>query len=122
MTRSTLDTIRTEINALKATTSRYDAGLNEGGEGFNPHADAIRRLEREYDAVAEATATERMAALRQAEDAEWTRELTQQRRAAWNTWVKAQGTRVHTAQVAAQIKAQGWSVEALKRAITRHGL
>jgi hypothetical protein len=117
----TLEQITTDLTALKATARRYDAGLNEGGEGFTPHADAIRRLEREYDAVAEATAAARMAAIQQAEDAEWTHEVTMARRAAWNAWVQSQGT-VTPAQLAAQIKRQGWRIEALKAAIVRHGL
>lgn len=118
----TLEQITTDLNALKATARRYDAGLNDGGEGFNPHHDAIRQLEREYDQAAEAQYDARLAAIRQAEVAEWTREVTLARRAEWNAWVKAQGTTIHTAQVAAQIQRQGWSVEALKASIKRHGL
>lgn len=118
----TLEQIMTDLNALKAKAGRYDAGLNDGGEGYNPHHDAIRQLEREYDQVAEAEAEARIAVIRQAEAAEWTLELTQERRAAWNAWVKAQGATIHPSQVAAQIQRQGWSVEALKAAIKRHGL
>lgn len=118
----TLAQIQADLDAIQATVRRYDAGYNEGGEGFNPHAEALRRLEREYDAVAEAEAEARVTAIRLAEVQEWTRNLTIARRAEWNAWVKAQGPQLHTAQVAAQIQRQGWSLEALKAAIKRHRL
>lgn len=120
--KRTLEQISAQLTNLKAQARRYDAGLNDGGEGFNPHHDAIRQLEREYDVAAEARAAAGLAAIRQAEAAEWTLELTTTRRAEWNAWVKAQGKSIHTAQIAARIQAQGWSVEALKAAIKRHGL
>jgi hypothetical protein len=118
----TLEQITTELRDRQAAARHYDGSLNERGEGFNPHTDAIRRLERDLDRVQEATASERLAAILQAEDAAWTREVTTLRRAAWNTWVKAQGKRLDGSKVAAQVKHQGWTLEALKRQVARHGL
>jgi hypothetical protein len=121
MTR-TLDDVKAELDALTQTARRYQQGMHEGGDGFNPHSAQVRQLQAEYDRLAEATAEARCAAIRAAEDQEWTRDLTQQRRAAWNAWVRSQGATIHPLQVAEQIKAQGWSLEALKAAIKRHGL
>lgn len=110
------------ITTMKARARRYDAGMNEGGEGFNPYADALHKAEREQDALEEARGQAEMAARQQEEDAEWTASVTTTRRAAWNAWVKAQRGPVTPAQLTAQQTAQGWSVETLQRQIARHGL
>lgn len=122
MTR-TVEQITTDLTAMKVQARRYDAVLNEGGEGYNPHTRACESLRGEQEAAEEARGLAQMAARQQEEDVEWTLEVTQTRRAAWNAWAKAQrpGT-VTPTQITAQVTAQGWSVEALKRQIARHGL
>jgi hypothetical protein len=117
-----LATIQAERATLTQTARRYQAGANEGGDGYNPHAAALRALRAEEDAVQAATAEARVAALQEAKTQEWTREVTIARRAAWNTWVKSHGKTITPAQVAAQIHAQGWTIDDLKTAITRHSL
>ena len=116
--------IRNEIATLRRAAQAHDNRLNEGGEGFNPHHTKLARLEAALDKAAEAEFEQSKATARAAEEAEWTLLLTQQRRAAWNAWVRANSTggTLHPAQVANQIKAQGWSLEPLKRSIARHGL
>lgn len=62
-----------------------------------------------------------------AEAIEWTREVTIKRRATWNARVKAgeftnpNGT-ANPAKAAAALRTLGWTAEAMKRAIARHGL
>lgn len=123
-TTRTVTEITAELTALRATAHRYDSGANEGGEGFNPHHAALLALQAERDAAVQASEAERMAARQAATEAEWTRELTVQRRADWNAWVRSHSTQGTLAAllIAEQIKAQGWSLDELKRAITRHGL
>jgi hypothetical protein len=115
MTRTATD-VRAALATLQAAARRYGDGMNEGAEGFNPHAAKIRQLEDELDRLAE---TEYETG-RQAELAAWTSEVTQQRRAAWNTWVQARHRT--PAEIDTWLRAQGWGLEDLKTAITRHGL
>ncbi|MGI5872564.1 MAG: hypothetical protein ACOX8T_11080 [Bacillota bacterium] len=57
---------------------------------------------------------------------EWTREVTIARRAEWNALVKSgklgRGKKVDYAAKRAAEKAQGWTLDGLKRAIKLHGL
>ena len=53
-------------------------------------------------------------------EAEWTREVTIERRAAWNAWAIA--TSPTPVQVAQRERQQGWTTGALRRAITIHTL
>lgn len=114
--------VRTELQALEATARRYDTGMNEGGEGYNPHTAALRTLQAEYDRLMEAEADAACAARRAKEDAEWTKEVTIQRRAAWNAWVRSQGTTVHSAAMAQHCQEVGYDMLLLKRQIVRHRL
>jgi hypothetical protein len=113
---------QTDITPLTTAARRYDAGMNEGGEGFNPYADALRAAQRETDEAAWSRSQAEMSARQQAEDTEWTLEVTQTRRAAWNAWARSLQGPVTPTQVTAQIKAQGWTPETLKAQIARHGL
>jgi hypothetical protein len=109
--------------AIQRAYDEYKNGMNEGGEGYNPYTAALAAKYADEDAKKEAAAQVRMAARQAATDAEWTLEVTVQRRAEWNTWVKSHGAaRVHIAAITARIKEQGWHVEDLKAAIKRHGL
>ncbi len=82
-------------------------------------AEKAAKLRVELDAINAEIAAER--------DAEWTVEVTQQRRAEWNARVKAgeftnskgkiDPVKLHNAQ-----QAQGWRTDALQSAIKRHGL
>jgi hypothetical protein len=114
--------VRDELHALRQTANRYQGVLNEGGDGFNPHSERLRALEAEYDARLEAEVTAAYQARLAAEDAEWTREVTIARRAAWNAWVRAQGRTIHPAQMAAHCQELGYDALLLKRQIVRHGL
>ena len=121
-TTRTAATVRAELQALQHRARRYDDGYNEGGEGYNPHRASVRALEAEYDRLAEAEADLAYDAKLAAEDAEWTRELTIARRAAWNTWVTAQGTQVRPAALTQYYQQAGYDMATLRRQITRHGL
>ena len=118
----TAEEIRHEMSALKALSRGYQAGMNEGGDGFNPHAAELRRLEAEYDAAREAEVMAHMAALQAAEDAEWTREVTAERRADWHAWVRSQGKTIHPALLAAHCQALGYDMLTLVRQVKRHSL
>jgi hypothetical protein len=119
-----VEQLRVKLASLKSAARLHDVTMNDGGEGFSPYTHEIASLERQIDRLAEVEFAEKMAAERADEEALWTLELTQQRRGEWNTWVKSanKGGKLHPAQVATQITAQGWSLEPLKRAIARHGL
>lgn len=58
--------------------------------------------------------------------AEWTREITIERRAAWNALVRSgklsRGGKVDMAAVRRAEQAQGWTMESLRRAVAKHGL
>lgn len=58
--------------------------------------------------------------------AEWTREVTVSRRAAWNALVKSgklsKGGKVNMQAVRQAERAQGWTMDDLKRAVALHGL
>ncbi len=58
--------------------------------------------------------------------AEWTLEITRERRAAWNRRVRADefgaDGRIDNAAICAVYKDQGWDLSALKRAINLHGI
>lgn len=101
---------------------QYNAIQNEGGEGFNPHSEALCQAEHADYAQQLAAVETRMAHAQAIEDAEWTAEVTTARRAAWNTWATAQRGPVTPKAVMAQEKKQGWTMATLKRQITRHGL
>ena len=110
---------RVPMNKTK-TEAKFDAVHNEGGEGYNPiranASEAIAKFEAEYAAGAD----ERSALFA----AEWTLEITQGRRAAWNAFARAnmtkQGLRVDIAN--SQQKAQGWRIDDLRAAIKLHNL
>ena len=118
----TIDTIIVELAAVQAQYASYQDGLNEGGDGYNPHTEALRQLQAEYDTACEAETQRRYHARLAAEDAEWTREVTQARRAAWNAWVRAQGHAIHPAQLAAHCQEIGYDMLLLQRQIKRHQL
>lgn len=104
----------------KLTEKQFDAIHNEGGEGYNTiraNASAeIAKFEAEYAAGADERAA-RFAA-------EWTMDTTQARRAAWNTFARAnmtkQGLRADLAN--SQQTAQGWRIDDLRAAIKLHNL
>ena len=114
------------INAITAdlkTATKNQAfhrGINDGGEGFNPQDQIVRKLRGE---LADAQA----AAEQAAKDAAWTLEITESRRAAWNTEVKAlsakkKGGKLGLADMLPIQKKLGFTMGDLKDAITRHGL
>ena len=106
---------------IRTAASNYDRLFNEGGEGYNPHRAELQAQQptaAEYAAWLQASAT----AAKAAEEAEWTQEITQERRQAWNAWVRQSNGKLAPNLIANQIKAQGWNLDALKRAITRHGM
>lgn len=121
MTR-TAEAILIDLNTVKAQWRGYNAGLNEGGEGYNPHSAPLRTLQAEYDAAHEAEVHAAYQARLDAEDAEWTKDVTIARRAEWNAWVKSQGKTIAPAHMATHCQDVGYDMLTLKRQITRHGL
>jgi hypothetical protein len=121
MTR-TIDEIRRERDAMQRRYDRYQGDMNEGGDGYNPHAGALRTLKAEYDAAMDAHSDAGYQAQLAAEDAEWTREVTIARRADWNAWVRSMGATLHPAQMVAHCQEVGYDMLLLKRQIQRHGL
>lgn len=109
---------------IQRAYNEYQSGMNEGGEGYNPHSRALAAEYAAEDARKEAEFQAFCVAEKVRKEAEWTLALTTQRRAAWNAWVRSASTggKLAPLKVAQQIKAQGWSVEELKAAIVRHGL
>lgn len=53
--------------------------------------------------------------------AEWTAEITAARRLEWNTWVRAQGSKIPAAKVNAKVASLGWTLDSLQRAVKLHG-
>jgi len=106
---------RSKTMATKEQT--FDAVHNEGGEGYNPYrVEAERSLRDQF--AAEHAAHEALF------HATWTVEVTKERRAAWNAFVRANGTPrgLPTAIAGHQIEAQGWELDDLRRAIKIHNL
>jgi hypothetical protein len=111
-----------EITAdLKIAGQKQDFfnGINEGGDGFNPHTITLDKLHKELAAAKAVVAKE-------AQLAEWTREVTEVRRASWNTEVKALGAKkggtLDLADLLPIQKKLGFTMGDLKEAIARHGL
>ena len=101
----------------QAVTARRDYNdlQNEGHEGYNPYDDAVS------DAI-----SDEVAAMIAADKIIWTREVTIDRRAAWNSRVKAgefsRGGKIDIRLIVAAEQAQGWDVNALRTAISNHNL
>ncbi len=109
-----LDAAWRNVEAMRATHT--DSGAYTEAE--------IDAAQAAYDAIKaeiEGDAEARFAA-------EWTREVTVERRAAWNAMVKAgkfgrMGSgQVNWAAMRVQERAQGWTAESLKKAVKQHGL
>ena len=129
---------------------QHDALNNEGHEGYNPHRDndlpaPVAEEDRDRESLIREKVNlgchtsptynhqradeldARIAALDAATEqsfwAEWTREITASRRAAWNTFAAGLKSVTHPlVRVAAQEREQGWTMANLKRAITHYGL
>lgn len=95
---------------------RYNDMMNEGGEGYNPHAAAAR--EEAYQAKINSMVSARNAALiAKGFDS---REATEARRAEWNAMVQAgQITAANRKAVEAKL---GWTMEDLKAAKAVYGI
>ena len=106
MMRTTQE-IRAEIELEQRALRSYREGMLEGGDGYNPHEQRI-----------EALATECVRAEIAEEDAEWSPEITRQRREGWNAMVRAAGEGANL--IALQARA-GYRLETLRRQVKRHG-
>lgn len=122
---------------MDATT--YKNGINEGGEGYNPFIknevnynrnlymgrllDKMNAMNNSDTGYAELEAEyESLQAEIEAEfAAEWTVEVTQARRAIWNTWASSQ-KKINGCIVAQKELELGWSLEGLKKAIKLNSL
>lgn len=134
----------------------YDNAINEGGEGYNPYRaeredavavdmprsidDVLHDLEIHDSAAmraSDANNAEKVAALRaelaaleaaeQAEFlAEWSLEVTRQRRADWNAWVRGSLSKADKRYIGRMLREQqdkqGWKQRDLNKAIEIHGL
>jgi hypothetical protein len=115
--RAEFDAARNEpltLDDLRRRLERLDNSLaRESGTFDQTKVDALRAqiaaMEAEQDAAFLAA---------------WPRELTMERRAAWNAWVRSATTPkgVPVSAIAAQERAQGWVPSDLRRAIKLHGL
>jgi hypothetical protein len=121
MTR-TREELRSALDGLEHQYHAYAQAINEGGDGFNPYAQALRRLQAEYDARIEADFDLAYATRLANEDAEWTLERTRERQQAWNAWVRSQDSPIAAATLAAHCHEIGYTMELLVRHIKRHGL
>jgi len=104
----------------KMNENQFDAIHNEGAEGYNPvRANAPAEIAK-FDAEYGAGADERAARFVD----EWTLEITQARRAAWNTFARANMTKqgLHVDIANAQQEAQGWRIDDLRAAVKLHNL
>jgi hypothetical protein len=112
------------MRTSKRQYNDYQAGMNEGGEGYNPHAATLAKSSAADAAKNEVILAERIAAKTAAAIAEWTKEVTTARRGEWNAWVRSTGQigLALRVLVSDKIKAQGWGPDELRAAIVRHGL
>lgn len=99
--------IRAEINAIKAEDKKYNSLVNEGGYGYQRDSVPSKLWEELYAAEAAEFA------------AEWTPEVTAERRAEWNVSVKrdAKGGTIRSAQVRAIEAKVGFTMADLKKAV-----
>lgn len=100
----------------------YQDGINEGGDGYNPNTETVRRLRAEQDARQEAAYDAALAIAQTATEAEWTVEVTQARRGIWNTWCRAQGKTIKPLQVQGFIDTNGYGPLDIAAAKRRHGI
>lgn len=105
---------RLEMLGRKIDAMRADNGARTATE--------TAAVEAQYDALK----TEIEAKDQAAFAAEWTAEVTTSRRAAWNGLVKSgklsKTGKLDWAAIRAQEKAQGWTMDALKKAVQMHGM
>ncbi len=85
------------------------------------YTDSVAQLEK--DREQERRLRSELADAKRAEDEEWTPEVTEKRRAEWNDWLKAaNGRKLSAKEIAEQEKKQGFTLDALKRHLARHGV
>lgn len=100
---------------------RIDRECNPAMRRNSPNPEAIEEKARSLQAQVEELKQQKEAAFA----AEWTMEVTEQRRADWNAMVKSGkfGTkRIDGNAVAEQVRKQGWGPAELKKAIALHDL
>lgn len=102
----------------------FDAIYNDGGEGYNPmrHSKAAMMAEHRQTMAARQKLEDAKAAF----EAEWTLEVTNERRAAWNAAVQAgemtTAGEVDPAKVAQVTARLGYGLAELRRAKSIHSL
>ena len=101
----TREEIKAEIARIQAQGRKTNALQNEGGEGYD-HTDS-KRIDELVDMLVAM------------EHAEWTRDITITRRAAWNAELKRQG---NAATEESLRKKLGYGLDDLRAAVSRHGL
>jgi len=111
---------------LKAETI-YKKKMLEGGEGYNPHSDAVRIARKEMEVASGKLADARIRLAEAKEHKEWTKEETQKRRGKWNSmikdWItKNPGKKISGEQFRKFETEAGFQLHILKKHIERHGL
>lgn len=106
------------------TARDFDRTYNDGGYGYNParHSEAAMMAEhRRAMELRQHLADEKVAF-----EAEWTREVTIERRAAWNAAVQAgemtTGGKVDPAKVQQAMDRLGYGITEIRRAVSLHNL
>ena len=91
-------------STMQQKATNYKNSINEGGEGYNPYADAAQ--EEKIDNMVNKFKNE------------WTAEVTTSRRAAWNAKVKSTGAKT-MADAKKLEQFFGWKHANLKKAILK---
>lgn len=131
--RRHLEAIREEVQVEREYAKTYDgqmeyiakeiAGLRyDQIDSGADHSARIAELEARRDALHAEHQAEADAAFA----AEWTREVTVERRATWNAMVRAgkftRNGKIWMPLVREQERAQGWYIDSLKKAVALHNL
>ena len=104
-TGTTLKELKVELKELESKRRDYISTMLEGGEGYNPFDDKLGEVGEKLSCAMEL-----------AEKKEWTKAITEERRAMWNGLVRS-GKIKNINNLVEQEKKQGWKTGNLKRYI-----
>ena len=110
-----LDVLFAKVKAEMKSAARYDRLQNEGGEGYSSEDDVFAKYSQQFEALQKEIAEESEISFK----AEWTKEVTAERRAIWNKEVKAKSSWT-PAGVRGLEKRLGFEMGAMKKAVSMH--
>jgi hypothetical protein len=117
------DKAKAAYQGLKDKAAAYNRGMNEGKEGYSPHSTALREAQGKVDRAGERLVEAKVAHSQAKTNAEWTKEVTQSRREAWNSHMKSlAGTKITGKKLGEIETKHGFDFQTLKEQISRHGL